>query len=356
LDASVFRSLLLSFVSALISLVAIFQIFTLFELWRFIAATATGANTVLRYLVFLLPLVMVQLLPASLLIAVLASYALMARRSEAIAWWACGQSIYRLMMPGLLFAAAVGGGLWLVQERLMPEANKKQDLLRAQIRSGVSRATTTLGRQWLAATDTGRLYAYEYEEEDGTLKAPAIYQLDVEGVHLTRVVRGLSATWLTPGKMEVREAETIELNGNQVARQIGDKIEVEKTPSSDVFKPGLDKPSQLSAEALSAYIKRLKRRGGETAPLAVALQRKYAEPFSVLVMALIGIPLALSFGRRSAIAALASAIAIGLAFWATSGGFQQLGVYNLLPPPVAAWAPTIIFLAAGTYLLSRVRT
>ncbi|MDX6693635.1 MAG: hypothetical protein QOF02_1238, partial [Blastocatellia bacterium] len=203
LDSSVLRSLILSFMAALISLVAIFQIFTIFELWRFIAATASGAGMVLRYLLFLLPLVVVQLAPASLLIAILASYALMARRSEAVAWWACGQSIYRLMIPGVLFAAAIGGSVWFVQERLMPEANKKQDTLRGQIRSGVSRATTNLGRQWLASTETGRLYAYDYEEEDGRLKEPAIYEFDSEGVHLARIIRGRSSSWTAQNRMEL---------------------------------------------------------------------------------------------------------------------------------------------------------
>lgn len=356
LDGSVWRSLTLSFGAALVSLVIIFEIFTLFDLWRFIATTAVGANVVIRYMLFLLPLVTVQLFPASLLIAILSSYALMARRSEAVAWWACGQSTYRLMIPGVLFAAMVGGGLWFIQERLMPDANKRQDALRAQIRNGVSRATTTLGRQWLASTESGRLYAYDFEEETGTLKEPAIYQFDGEGVHLTQVIKGETGEWSTPDKMEVKMAELMSLRGEQVISEKGDKIEVGSVASPDVFKPGTDKPSQLSTEELSAYIKKVRKRGGETSPLMVALQRKYAEPFSALVMALIGIPLALSFGRRSAIAALASAVGIGLVFWATIGSFQQLGLYNLLPPSVAAWSPTIIFMAIGTYLLSRART
>jgi lipopolysaccharide export LptBFGC system permease protein LptF len=88
----------------------------------------------------------------------------------------------------------------------------------------------------------------------------------------------------------------------------------------------------------------------------VALQRKYADPFGVIVMALVGIPLALAFGRRSAIAALSSAVAVGLAFWGVTSGSQQMGVYGFLPPAVAAWAPVVIFGATGTYLLARSRT
>ncbi len=90
--------------------------------------------------------------------------------------------------------------------------------------------------------------------------------------------------------------------------------------------------------------------------LAVALQRKYVNPFSVLVMAFIGMPLALAFGRRGAIVALCVAVGVSVAYWGIGGGFQQLGNHGLLPPEVAAWSPPVIFAALGTYFLTRVRT
>ena len=99
-----------------VALVAIFIVFTLFELWRFIAANRVGLGMVARYVLFLLPLITVEIFPGSMLVAALLTYALLARRNETIAWWASGQSVYRLMIPGLLFAVAAAAGIWLVQE------------------------------------------------------------------------------------------------------------------------------------------------------------------------------------------------------------------------------------------------
>src|SRR5262249_2733393 len=104
------------------------------------------------------------------------------------------------------------------------------------------------------------------------------------------------------------------------------------------------------------YIRSLKARGADTATLAVALQRKYASPFSILVMALIGMPLAIWFGRKSTVVALSSAVAVSLTFWLLSGGFQQLGEHSLLPAAPAIWTPIVIFACGGLYLISRVRT
>lgn len=356
LDTSLFGTLATSFVVGFISLVSIFIIFTLFELWRFIGMYHVPAAVVGKYLLFLLPLVAVELFPATMLITVLITYALLARRSEAIAWWASGQSVYRLMMPGLLFAVAAGAGTWLVQEHLMPSANVKQEALRARIRGGQPRAITKTGRQWLASPENRRIYSYEFDEQAGVLREPAIYELDDDAVHLKRVTTGKLGWWTNDNQLKISDAETVSLNGMVVERKHEPETTLAGVDPPQVFRPTVDKPSQLSVAALTSYLKVSKQRGVDVSALALAVQRKYVSPFSVLVMAFIGMPLALAFGRRGAIVALCVAVGVSVAYWGIGGGFQQLGNHGLLPPEVAAWAPPVIFAAAGTYFLSRVRT
>ncbi len=356
LDTSLFGTLTTSFVIGFVSLVSMFIIFTLFELWRFIGMYHIPPAVVGKYLLFLLPLVAVELFPATMLVTVLITYALLARRSEAIAWWASGQSVYRLMMPGLLFAVAAGAGSWLVQEHLMPSANVKQEALRARIRGGQPRAITRTGRQWLASPETRRLYSYEFDEQTGVLREPAVYELDEEAVHLRQVTTGKMGSWSDSSQLQIKEAETVSLSGMVVERQQAPETLLSGVDPPQVFRPTVDKPSQLSVTALISYLKASKQRGVDVSALAVAVQRKYASPFSVVVMAFIGMPLALAFGRRGAMVALCVAVGVSVAYWGIGGGFQQLGNHGLLPPEVAAWAPPVIFAAAGTYFLSRVRT
>lgn len=355
MDATLLRSLALSFLLCFVSLAAIFNIFTLFELWRFIAINNAGAGLVTRYLLFLLPLIAVELFPATMLIAVLVTYALLARRHEAIAWWASGQSVYRLMLPGFLFALAIAFGSWLVQEQIMPGTNLKQDALRARIRGGEARAITRTGRQWLASTETGRFYSYEFGP-DGTLIEPTIYELDPDAVHLARVVSGKRGVWSDLTHLKILEAEKLALTGMEVERRTEAETTFDGVESPAVFKPTIDKPSQLSAHDLRSYLNAAKQRGMDVSALAVALQRKYAGPFGIVIMALIGMPLAVSFGRKGTVIALCAAVVVGIAYWAVGGGFQQLGNHGLLRPSVAGWSPLVIFTAAGTYFLSRVRT
>jgi LPS export ABC transporter permease LptG len=356
LDANLLRTLTTSFVIGLLSLIAIFIIFTLFELWRAIATNGAGARLVIKYLLYLLPLVTIEIFPATMLIAVLVTYALLAKRSEAVAWWACGQSVYRLMLPGLIFALTAAAGAWLIQEKLMPASNIRQDALRDQIRGMAARATTRTGRQWLASAESNRLYSYEYDERHQSLRDLTIYDFDSSGVHLTGMTSAQQGSWTTPTNFAVTKADTLAIRGLELTREQKAQLELNGIDTPAVFKPQVDRPSQLSSRGLKDYLTTAKRRGLDVSSLAVALQRKYAEPFSILVMAYLGIPLALSFGRRGTVIALCSAVAVSLAYWGIGGAFQQLGNHGLLPPAVAGWAPLIIFAAGGTYFLSKIRT
>src|SRR5260370_36822613 len=104
LDLSLLRALGISFLIGFLALAMIFNIFTIFELWRFIAANAASVKVVAQYLFYLFPLVSVELFPGSVLVAVLMTYGLTARRREAVAWSASGQSVEWLRVPGVAFA------------------------------------------------------------------------------------------------------------------------------------------------------------------------------------------------------------------------------------------------------------
>jgi LPS export ABC transporter permease LptF/LPS export ABC transporter permease LptG len=357
LDWSILRTMGFSFLFGFMALVLIFNVFTTFELWRFIAANRASVKLVAQYLFYLLPLVSVELFPGSVLVAALMTYALVARRREAVAWWASGQSVYRLMWPGLIFAILISVGSWYMQERVMPQANARQDSLRAQIRGGsVVQVDSASERRWLVSADGSRIYAYEFDERRQVLLKPAIYEFDKELVGLKRVTFGEEGKWLAGNEFEIDRAHWINLDDARVTQQSAAQLKINGVDPPSVFRPTVDRPSQLSADRLRTYIKTLKARGADTAALAVALQRKYASPFSVIVMALIGMPLAISLGRKSTVVALCSAVVVSLAFWLVSGGFQQLGEHALLPPGPAVWTPIVIFACGGLYFISRVRT
>src|ERR1700686_4476423 len=226
LDVSIVRAMTFSFFFGFVSLVLIFNVFTTFELWRFIAASRASVKLVAQYLFYLLPLVSIELFPGSVLVAALMTYALIARRREAVAWWASGQSVYRLMLPGLGFAVLIATGSWFIQERVMPQANVRQDSLRARIRGNIAQLAAGSERRWLVSADGARIYSYEFDERREALLKPAIYEFDDKQIELKRVTTGEEGKWLSANQFEISKAQWIDLNDARVTRQSAEQIKI----------------------------------------------------------------------------------------------------------------------------------
>lgn len=354
LDRDVLKSVARNFLLIVSTLVLIFFVFTLFELLRFIARNHVSAAVVARYFAYLLPFALVAITPVGTLLSVLVTFALMVRRSESVAWWASGQSVFRLIQPCVFFAVFVGVGVWFVQEKVMPDANRRQNTLRGMIRTGAVQADIQAGKVWVSSADTHRIYAYDPISVGGQLNNVSVFEFDAEALHLERVLVSPRMS-LAQGAFVEGQGELIELAGGGAAYERGASIRL-SAGDFYVLNSELNKPTELNSKALSAYISQLKARGVNVAPLSVVLERKKAEPFSPLIMILVGAPLAFAFGRRGTMVALCMAIGSGLAFLGLTSGFQQAGANGLLTPSVAAWAPSLLFLAVGGYLLTRTRT
>jgi lipopolysaccharide export LptBFGC system permease protein LptF len=96
--------------------------------------------------------------------------------------------------------------------------------------------------------------------------------------------------------------------------------------------------------------------GFDAVPLTVQLHRKLSFPMVGLVMTLIGIPFAFVVARRGALYGIGVSIIIAIVYWACLGTFEALGNNALLPAALAAWAPNLLFGAAGLYRMLTLET
>jgi LPS export ABC transporter permease LptF/LPS export ABC transporter permease LptG len=355
LDKYVWKQLIAIGLFSSLALCLIFVIFTVFEMWKFVAVTPGGWSLLGIYLLFLMPFVAVQVLPMSTLVSSLTVYALLARRSEAIAWLVGGQSLYRLILPGLMVSMVVGYGLWRIQEDVMPAANLRQDTLRAQIRGKVIQTPLPFGARWAGSADSNTLFSFENGSTEGSVRGLTVYEFDQEGIHLSRLVfakEGASAGT----ELRLSDVKSATFAGGQVKVQKIDHLTIPQVDAAQVFKQSLERASYVNASALSAYIKAADARGEQVRDLQLELYRKYSAPAVPIVMALLGMPFALLVGRKSVMTAASLSVGIGLAFWGLLGLSKQLSTFGFLSPKVAAWAPVALFFALGVYLISRLRS
>jgi lipopolysaccharide export LptBFGC system permease protein LptF len=73
-------------------------------------------------------------------------------------------------------------------------------------------------------------------------------------------------------------------------------------------------------------------------------------------MAILGVPFSFTTGKKGAFFGITASVAIAMSYWGVFSVFETMGAYGLLIPLLAAWAPNLLFGAAGLALLFTIRT
>ncbi len=362
-DFDVILNLLKFYFLSLGFLTAIFLIFTAFELWKFAGTIDNGISLLIQYLFYLMPFIYLQLAPSSAMIATLATYVIKSRQNEIVTWTSAGQSVYRLLLPCMLFMILLGVFNWQLQERIFPKSNQVQDELRAKIRSRGMMQNRS-GKLWVA--NDKRIFSFELDsnasdnaigiaicEDQCSVKNLTIYEFAGDKARLQSVYRISSAGWERNRIVFKGEAEKIDLAEGKIVKTVQQGGELAER--SNPFAEARKKPSHLNTEETKAQIANSES-DIERRSFAVALQKKYTTPFLPFIIALFTAPFALSLSRKGKVATIGYAVGLWLLFMGATSTFEQLGLSGSLPSSIAVWSPLMLFSMFGIYLLSKVKT
>lgn len=364
LDEYVLKEFVKMFATVLASFVLLMLVFTFFELIGDILRNHTPLATVGDYLLNLTPSMLYQITPLSVLIAVLVTFAMFNRSSELIAMKATGISVYRLVIPVLVIAAVLAGGLFTFDQYYLPQANRKQEALRNIIKGRPAQTTLNPDQKWIFGQhrngEPDRVFYYQFFDPNQNAFANiSLFEFDPATFALTKRIYAARAAW------NAGEHRWDFENGWERTMQGANVTSFHEFQSAN-FAEVYEEPSYFTKEALQSqemnfgqlerYISDLQQSGFDTMRLRVQLYHKLAYPLASIVMAVLAIPFALSMGRRGSLAGIAWAIGIALGYWVLAGFFDAMGNVNYLPSAVAAWSPDILFGITGGYLLLRTPT
>lgn len=348
------------FFMVLFGITSVFLIFTLFDLTNNIFENRIKSDIVFGYLVYLTPQIFHYTAPFAMLVSVLVTFGLFGKTSQLVALNASGQSLYRLAMPVLLYSIVMGGFLFLSQEYVLPFTNRRQEYLRYVIKGGNLPAQTfyQANRTWFLAQENRLIHFRHFDHQKNQIAGIAIYELDEQRSSLTRRISANEASWdaatqewiLAQGF--VRTFEGVDVKTAERFKEL--RIKIPEKP--EYFKQQTPESSKMNISQLVVQIEQLKLSGIDVLNLEIALQTKFASPLTCLVMALLGIPFALTIGKRGALAGVGISIFIAIAFWGAMEMFGQMGRYEILPPMLSAWGANLLFSASGLYLLFTTKT
>ena len=110
-------------------------------------------------------------------------------------------------------------------------------------------------------------------------------------------------------------------------------------------------PEEMGYQQLKRFAKRLRAEGYDATKYFVDINIKIAFPFVILIMALIGVPIALWKKDMSTPVAVSLGIVLCFAYLLILGLSRTLGFAGILPPVFSAWLANSLFFFLGIYLM-----
>ncbi len=357
LDRYIAREYLGYFTLILTSFLSIFVLVEFMDLMDDVSQHQIHARTILRYYLFHTPFIVHLIAPVAVLVTTLVTFGVMSRRNEITAMKAGGVSVLRASIPALAMGALASLALFVLSEWVLPETNKLANRDFNVIKGRPPQSASYLERRWILGSD-GRFYHYDYMAEEGpgqiSLHGLSVYDIDPKSWRLKERLTAGRAEW-NGVAYTLQQGWRLSFGARTSFRTFATVTTREIEPPS-YFMRETREPDTLGFAALRRHIAQIEALGLDVSRLRVQLHMKLAFPLLGLVMTLIGIPFAFVVGRRGALHGIAIAIVVAIVYWTCLRVFEALGSNALLPPPLAAWAPNLIFSAAGLYLLLTVDT
>lgn len=315
----------------------------------------------LKYFLLLQPDHIVTVLPMSLLLATMYRFASLCKDNELTAIRVSGVSILQASLPVLLVALVLTGVQAGIAEFAAPAARQSSRLLKKLLTEPTANTDPAAGaclayrngkgrRDWLfrsfsadAASTGVRITQFR---EDRTLD----WELGAASAR-----RLPSGVWLFTAAVRSRFDASGEFMAAPPERHETLELQLDEDPGKMSFLFRLGPAEELS---LRTSMKVLRQNREKLANSALAVLRTHFVyrlffPLSCLIAVLIGVPMAVTKERGSAMRSAVNAIGIMALYYVSCQIFLVLGKNQTLPPAVAGSLPTLFFLAWGAVLALR---
>lgn len=353
IDRYIVKKFLLTFFIALILIIGIVIIFDLSEkIDNFVKNEAPLKAIVFDYYVNFIPYFMNMFSPLFVFITVIFLTSRMAANTEIIAILSGGISYHRMMVPylmsaGLVMLISLGLNLYVI-----PNANEERVAFEQKYNKARSYNGTRNVHYQVAPGQ------FVYIESFSNWNKTA-YQMTIETIEDHKLVSKLTAetaAWDSVNACWKLRNYFIRdyTRGLQDRVRSGVQLDTTIALNIDDFYRNAETMETLPIGELNELIKTQKLRGDANVMLTqIEKTRRYALPFSALILTIIGVSLS-SRKKRGGIG-WNIGLGIALAFsYILFLRFSEMFVYtNTLPPGIALWLPNVLYAGIAAFLYVR---
>lgn len=340
---------------------------TVFELVRRVAESGLPVSVAFKVFLLKMPDFMVLAFPMSMILTTLMVYGRLSSDSELIAIRSCGISLYRLVIPAIIFSFVVTGMTFAFNEIIVPAANfqAKMTLQKALNEDALNISSTNIffpEYERVSVEGTNRrvnvLRRLFYAEEFADGKMSGVTILDRSRAGITQIISSRTAIWnpeestwdFYNGTIYIVDPDGSYRN---IARFDHKQLQLSRVPL-DLASQDRDY-GEMNIAQTKEYLELMKLSGDQAKILKtkVRIQQKYALPFVCVVFGLLGSSLGSRPGRTNRATSFGISVMIIFAYYLLSFITGAIGQKGIISPFMAAWLPTMFGLGVSGFLLYR---
>jgi lipopolysaccharide export system permease protein len=320
------------------------------ESGKILRVPGNGEAELWRYVSLRIPLLISRFLPFAVLLGALIALAGLNQNSEVVSMKAAGLSAHQILAPMIVASLGVAIALFAFNELVVVKSARTLNAWDAADYEPIPPDSGVLSNVWIRdGEDLVRARIVGGRGAATSLRGVTIY--DREGGAITKVIDAERAVQV-PGGWRLEGVRTYDAPMNMVMRQeqMAALTGVEPTR----FTLASVDPAERDFLNLREAIGELEAAGRPTEEARTGWWHKLSGPLSTLLMPLLAATAAFGLARSGHVLLRATiGMALGFAYFVADNFSLALGNYGAYPPILAAWAPFLLFLLIGEFVLIR---
>lgn len=302
------------------------------------------------YYGYKIPSILVQMLPVATLTAVIILFSVMKKHNEIIALRACGANAWKITLPLMITSLFLSAGLFLFSETVVPHTSStSNEIWRVDVKNEAPGSFHGQNHIWYKGADC-IYWIKRFDPKKERMIDPTLYFFDSH----FRVIKRIDGRWgvWDHNRWSIKNGITqvLEKAGEYKLRRFK-TLDLKLPERPEDFVRQEREPEEMGYGQLKRFAERLRAEGYDATRYFVEIHIKMAFPFVVLIMTLVGAPIALWKKEMGAPVAVSIGIAVCFAYLLILGLSRTLGFAGVLPPFLSAWLANAIFLFLGIYLM-----
>lgn len=337
--------------AVLVALVMVLMMLDLLgESGKILAVPGNGEAELWKYVSLRVPMLVSRFLPFSVLLGALIAFTGLNQHSEVISMKAAGLSAHQILAPMIVASFVVAIGLFAFNETVVVKSARVLNAWSDNDYGEVPPDSGILSNVWIL--DGSRLVRAGLVAGQGPttqLRKVTIY--DRSANTIDRIIDAERADQV-PGGWQLQKVRTYDAS-MQMVRSADRMVALQGIDPTRFTLARVD-PSERNFIDLRRAIGELEQAGRPVEESLTGWWHKLSSPFSTLLMPLLAATAAFGLARSGQVLIRATiGMALGFAYFVADNFSIALGNYGAYPPFLAAWAPFMLFLLIGEFVLVR---